>query len=386
MFDGKSDEGFFVGYFTTSKAFRVYNTRIRKVEENLHINFLENKPIISCNGPKWIFDIDALTKSMNYVLVIVGINSNDFERKGASFDAGQSSMKTGPSQDYILMPLWNDGSLFDSSSKDSDGDNKDNDGPSTKSEIANQERPNAENNTKDVNTVGPSINTASSNINNASLTVNTVRQSDDFFGVDSDKRSMDEVEVDISNIYTTYPVLTTPNTRIHKDNSLDNVVEPKRITNALKDLAWVEAMQEELMQFHLQNVWTLVDFPRAKIEAIRLFLSYASFMGFLVYQMDVKSDFLCGRIKEEVYVCQHPWFEDPDYHDKVYKVEKTLYSLHQASRAWYETLAKYLLDNGFHRGKIDQTLFIKRQKGIFSLYKSEYYPGALLHNTTAHDT
>nr|GEV35744.1 hypothetical protein [Tanacetum cinerariifolium] len=67
-------------------------------------------------------------------------------------------------------------------------------------------------------------------------------------------------------------------------------------------------------------------------------------------------------IEEEVYVCQPSGFEDPDYPDKVYKVEKALYGLHQALRAWYETLAKYLLDNVFHRGKIDQTLFIKRQK------------------------
>nr|GEX61026.1 hypothetical protein [Tanacetum cinerariifolium] len=88
---------------------------------------------------------------------------------------GKSSIKTGPSQDYILMPLWNDGSLFDSSSKDSNGDNKDNDDSCKESKIDNQDRPNAENSTNDVNTVGPSINTASSNINTASLTVNTVR-------------------------------------------------------------------------------------------------------------------------------------------------------------------------------------------------------------------
>ncbi|GJZ68478.1 putative ribonuclease H-like domain-containing protein [Tanacetum coccineum] len=99
----------------------------------------------------------------------------------------------------------------------------------------------------------------------------------------------------------------------------------------------------------------------ARIEAIRLFLAYASFMGFMLYQMDVKSSFLYGQIEEEVYVCQPPGFEDPDYPDKVYKVVKALYGLHQALRAWYETLAKYLLDNGFHKGKIDQTLFIKKQ-------------------------
>ncbi|GJY01515.1 putative ribonuclease H-like domain-containing protein [Tanacetum coccineum] len=78
--------------------------------------------------------------------------------------------------------------------------------------------------------------------------------------------------------------------------------------------------------------------------------------------MDVKSAFLYGKNKEEVYVCQPPGFEDPDFPDRVYKVEKALYGLHQAPRAWYETLSTYLLDNGFQRGKIDKTLFIKRHK------------------------
>ncbi|GKC75780.1 putative ribonuclease H-like domain-containing protein [Tanacetum coccineum] len=103
--------------------------------------------------------------------------------------------------------------------------------------------------------------------------------------------------------------------------------------------------------------------PVARIKAIRLFLAYASFKDFLVYQMDVKSVFLYGKIKEEVYVCQTPGFEDLDIPDRVYKVEKALYRLHQAPRAWYETLSTYLLDNGFQRGKIDKTLFIKRHKG-----------------------
>ncbi|GJY11943.1 putative ribonuclease H-like domain-containing protein [Tanacetum coccineum] len=79
--------------------------------------------------------------------------------------------------------------------------------------------------------------------------------------------------------------------------------------------------------------------------------------------MDVKSAFLYGKIEEEVYVCQPPGFEDPDFPDRVYKVEKALYGLHQAPRAWYETLSTYLLDNGFQRGKIDKTLFIRRDKG-----------------------
>ncbi|GJT33811.1 putative ribonuclease H-like domain-containing protein [Tanacetum coccineum] len=187
--------------------------------------------------------------------------------------------------------------------------------------------------------------------------------------------------------------------------------ETKRVSKALSDPAWVEAMQEELLRFKLQNVWVLVDLPKghraigtkwvyrnkknergivirnkarlvaqghtqeegidydevfapvARIEAIRIFLAYASYMGFTVYQMDVKSAFLYGQIEEEVYVCQPPGFEDPDHPDKVYKVVKALYGLHQAPRAWYDTLATYLLSNGFQRGQIDQTLFIKSQQG-----------------------
>ncbi|GJR88424.1 uncharacterized mitochondrial protein-like protein [Tanacetum coccineum] len=85
--------------------------------------------------------------------------------------------------------------------------------------------------------------------------------------------------------------------------------------------------------------------------------------------MDVKSTFLYGKIKEEVYVCQPPGFKDPDFPDKVHKVEKALYGLHQAPRAWYETLSTYLLDNEFQKGKIDKTLFIKRYKGDILLVK-----------------
>nr|GFC39620.1 putative ribonuclease H-like domain-containing protein [Tanacetum cinerariifolium] len=164
---------------------------------------------------------------------------------------------------------------------------------------------------------------------------------------------------------------------------------PKKISDALQDPSWVEAMQEELLQFKILNVWTLVDCPKgkqsqlvaqghtqeegidydevfapvARIKAIRLFLAYALFMGFTVYQMDVKSAFLYGTIDEEVYVMQPTGFQDPEFLAKVYKVEKAMYGLHQAPRACYGTLSKYLLTNGFQRGTIDQTLFIKRQRG-----------------------
>nr|GEU49468.1 hypothetical protein [Tanacetum cinerariifolium] len=143
---------------------------------------------------------------------------------------------------------------------------------------------------------------------------------------------------------------------------------PKRVYRNKKDERGIVVRNKARLvaQGHTQEEginYEEVFAPLARIEAIRLFLAYASFMGFMVYQMDVKSAFLYGTIEEEVYVFQPPGFEDPDHPDKVYKVVNALYGLHQAPRAWYETLANYLIENGFHKGQIDQTLFIKKQKG-----------------------
>nr|GFB11409.1 putative ribonuclease H-like domain-containing protein [Tanacetum cinerariifolium] len=154
-------------------------------------------------------------------------------------------------------------------------------------------------------------------------------------------------EADFSNLETNITVSPIPTTRVHKDHPVTQIIEPKRVHQALKDPSWIEAMQEELLQLKMQKVWVLVDLQK----------------GFMVYQMDVKSSFLYGTIEEEVYVYQPPRFEEANYPDKVYKVVKALYVLHQAHRAWYETMANYLLKNGFQRGKIDHTLFIKKQKG-----------------------
>ncbi|GJR88535.1 putative ribonuclease H-like domain-containing protein [Tanacetum coccineum] len=261
---------------------------------------------------------------------------------------------------------------------------------------------------QDFNTGSREVSTAVPEVNTATL--------EDLMGPSptSEDTQVEDQEIELGNISPSYAVPTTPHTRIHKDHLIDHMIgdeEQKRVSKALSDPAWVEAMQEELLQFKLQKVWVLVDLPKghraigtkwvyrnkkdergivirnkarliaqghtqeegidydevfapvARIEAIRIFLAYASYMGFMVYQMDVKSAFLYGQIEEEVYVCQPPGFEDPDHPNKVYKVVKALYGLHQAPRAWYDTLANYLLCNGFERGKIDQTLFIKRHKG-----------------------
>ncbi|GKA56221.1 putative ribonuclease H-like domain-containing protein [Tanacetum coccineum] len=143
-------------------------------------------------------------------------------------------------------------------------------------------------------------------------------------------------------------------------------IEPKKVTQALTDPSWIEAMSDELLQFRLQKVWRLVDLPKGK-HAIGTKWVYRNKKDERGIVMDVKSAFLYGTIEEELYVCQPPSFEDPLFPDKVYKVEKALYGLHQAPRAWYETLSTYLLENGFRRGTIDKTLFIKKDKGDIML-------------------
>ncbi|GJU31790.1 putative ribonuclease H-like domain-containing protein [Tanacetum coccineum] len=160
--------------------------------------------------------------------------------------------------------------------------------------------------------------------------------------------------------------------------------EPKKISEALEDESWVDVARK-IAQLRYGKVWMTSRFaygkkaigttghrqeegidydevfaPVARIEAIRIFLAFASYMGFIVYQMDVKSAFLYGKIDEVVYVSQPPGFLDPKYPQKVYKVVKALYGLHQAPRASYATLSTFLLKNGYRRGTIDKTLFIKK--------------------------
>nr|GFB22027.1 hypothetical protein [Tanacetum cinerariifolium] len=155
-----------------------------------------------------------------------------------------------------------------------------------------------------------------------------------------------------------------------------SIAEPKNIKEAMADSAWIEAMQEELHQFDRLHVWELVDkpfgkseegidfeesfAPVARLEAIRIFVAYASHKSFSIYHMDVKMAFLNGPLKEEVYVAQPDGFVDPDYPEKVYRLGKTLYGLKQASKAWYDELLKFLTSKGFTKGTIDLTLFTIR--------------------------
>ncbi|GJR78432.1 putative ribonuclease H-like domain-containing protein [Tanacetum coccineum] len=325
-----------------------------------------------------------------------------------------------------------DASYFDSPSKDvgngepkyaADDQKQVKDGPDDE----NDEKDKSEDDSspKEVNTAGQHVNTASPEVNTGRFKLNIVDPSvntassydpdspKDMFKIGASHTleathveffsDEDEPEVDLGNITNSYTVPTTPNTRIHKDHPIKNVigdvkssVQTRRMTKPTSEQGFLSAvykekshdtlntsMQKNLCNSKFQQVWILVDLPIgkrairtkwvfknkkdergivirnkarlvaqghrqeegidyeevfapvARIEAIRLFLAYASFMG----------------------------FKDPDNPDKVYKVVKALYGLHQAPKAWYETLANYMLGNRFKRGKIDQTLFIRKQKG-----------------------
>ncbi|GJY87523.1 putative ribonuclease H-like domain-containing protein, partial [Tanacetum coccineum] len=218
-FDGKANEGFLVGYFINSNAFRVFNTRTRKVEENLHITFLENKPNVAGSGPDWLFDIDLLTNSMNYEPVTAWNQTNR--------NAGiKDNVDAVPTQEYILLPL-----LYDSpqSSEDAVADNA---GKKTNKEPTNEGKRNGyANSTNRVSTISPSVSADGKSFVNDLLTDPLMPDLEDatdllntsiFSGAYDDE---DEgAEADLNNLETTMNVSHIPTTRIHKDHPKDQII------------------------------------------------------------------------------------------------------------------------------------------------------------------
>nr|GEX98733.1 hypothetical protein [Tanacetum cinerariifolium] len=291
-YDEKANEGFFIGHYVVR------------------------------NRPDWLFDIDSLTISMNYVPVVAGFQINGIAGTKDNIVTGQADKKKEPKQEYILIPICTTDPLISQGPKDS---------------VVDAEKKATEVDESQVSDNG---------------------------GNDDEVTRIVEEEVDMNNVDSSYTILDAPLTKFLKDHPKD---------------------QDELLRFKLLNVWTLVDLPKDKwtigtkwvfrnkkdkrgiviknkaklvaqghtqeegidydevfapvtrIEAIRLFLANASFKDFIVYQMDVKSAFLYGKTEEEVYVCQPPGFEDLNFSDKVYKVEKALYGLHQALGAECES-------------------------------------------------
>nr|GEU44310.1 hypothetical protein [Tanacetum cinerariifolium] len=360
-FKGKVDEGFLVGYSINSKAFRVFNSRTREEIDQQYVFF-----------PMWS---SGSTNPQN--------NDEDatFDGKEHDFDVKK------PKYGVILSP-----SSSAQSRKQDDKTKKEAKGNSPVESVTGYRDLNAEfedcsdNSNDKVNVVGSIVPTVGQNSLNSTNTYSVACPSNAVVSPTYGKSSL----IDASQLTNDLDMPELEDITYFDDenavgveadfNNLENSIteEPKRVHQALKDLSWIEAMQEELLQFKMQKVWVLVDLPHgkraightqeegidyeevfspiARIEAIRLFLAYASFMGFMVYQMDVKNAFLYGTIEKEVYVCQPPWFEDPDHHDKVYKVIKALYGLHQAPRACQDKyVAEILRKFGLTEGKSAST-------------------------------
>nr|GEX77923.1 hypothetical protein [Tanacetum cinerariifolium] len=371
-FDAKGDECYFVGYSMSSKAFRVFNKRTKKVEENMHVDFLENKLIEKGVGPNWLFDIDTLTNSMNYVPVVVA-GASFTNISGTKDVASQVLKKDVSSLRYIALLNWFHEAHMESSNSDAqDACNADipkssgisNPTTTLKIPLADQmesltveyEIPTV---SSPVSTVcldiSPEPSSGSRHISKGVLSQEETPSLDNDLTLSNWFEDTIRVEADLSNMESSIPASLTVTFKIHKE-------EPKKIFNTLKEPSWVESMQEELLQFKIQNVWILVDCPKGirPIGTKWVLKNKKDERGIVIRNkarlMDVKSAFLYGTIDEEVYVMQPPRFQDLEFPDKVYKVEKSMYGLHQAPRAWYV----YQMDvkSAFLYGTIDEEVYV----------------------------
>nr|GEZ50574.1 hypothetical protein [Tanacetum cinerariifolium] len=366
---------------------------------------------------------------MNYQPVTAGNQTNPSVSFQDKFDAEKAGEEI--NQQYVLFPVWSSGSTnpqnydgdaaFDEKEHDFDAKKPESEvilSPNRYRDLSAKFEDCSDNSSNEVNatdTIVPTVGQNSSNSTNPFSAVGpsntyaspTHRKSSfiDAYQLfdDPDMPELEDItysddendvgtEAEFNNLETSITVSPIPTTRIHKDYHVSQIIGDMSSTTQTRSMTRVVKDQGGLSQMFNDDFHTCmfacflsqeepkreegIDYeevfaPVARIEAIRLFLSYASFMGFMVYQMDVNSVFIYGTIKKEVYVCQTLGFEDPDHPDKVYKVFKALYNLHLAPRAWYETLANYFLQNGFQRGTIDQTLFIKKQKGDILLVKQK---------------
>ncbi|GJY87549.1 putative ribonuclease H-like domain-containing protein [Tanacetum coccineum] len=439
----KGDIGFFIGYSADSCAYRVYNRRTKKIMETMNVTFDElsamafeqssSKPGLQSMtsgqissgldltyAPSTITtqkptegELDLLFEAMydDYI----GGQPSSAPRTALAAQAPQvlqTPTATTTTADTAPTPTNSSSQATDLSNTSQDVD-----------ELEIQEH------------VQHQTATIADNVPNAMFDENTFVNP---FATPStcDADSPSSQYVDPSNMHTFYqpyphefqwtkdhpleqvigepsrPVLTRNQLRSDGDMCMYaltvSTVEPKNVKEAMTDPAWIESMQEELLQFKRLDVWVLVPLPDnikpltlkwlfknkhdeentvirnksrlvvrgyrqeegidfeesfalvARMEAIRIFLAYAAHKSFIVFQMDVKTAFLHGTLKEDVYVCQPEGFIDADHPSHVYKLKKALYGLKQAPRAWYDELSTFLLQNHFFKGTIDPTLFIRR--------------------------
>ncbi|GKC67069.1 putative ribonuclease H-like domain-containing protein, partial [Tanacetum coccineum] len=385
-----------------------------------NLNKLVKGNLVRGKGPTWLFDLDYLIDSMNYQPV----RSENQVNKHAgpkeanhnvgtedNIDASDSEIEVESAQDYFVLPIW---SSYTSTVKISKAMNAGVE-PNKHPDLKTDEKPVDKEDQVFLDELGR-LKRQEQDANDAAeaLRKDTASPYGGLSFTDLTNTDQDDSEIPaLEEIYN------NPTDGIFTNASYDDEDPKLAVQTRSKVTKSFEAHGfEELLQFKIQKVWILVDLPYgkkairtkwvyrnkkdergvvvrnkarlvaqrhrqeegidsdevfapvARIEAIRIFLAFASYMGFIVYQMDVKSAFLYGKIDEKVYVSQPPRFVDSKYPKKVYKVVKALYGLHQAPRVWYATLSTFLLKNRYRRGTIDKTLFIKKDKNNIMLMSS----------------
>ncbi|KAI3773999.1 hypothetical protein L1987_48541 [Smallanthus sonchifolius] len=407
-FSAKAIEGIFLGYVANSTTKRVYNKETRQVEEWFHIDCSNRSLPQMAIGPDWAFDYENLFKSFHLPSDI------SYEDAAVLYDSCQDAQHNG-----FLPNAVPNSSIPSTSASD----------PNVASCSGPQDSESEEDNVifQDSSAdplLGDDSLPLTQDLGEIPSNLDSEIPITQDYSYQSESTQVDVLPVpEVASIkeHKDHPV-TNIIGNLQDGVKTRSLVDNTCLYTCIKDSGVLDdcshscfISQEELAQFDKLKVWNLVDLPTgaypigtkwvfkykkddrgvmvrkkarlviqgfnqqegidytevyapvARLEAIRLFLAFASFKGFKVFQLDVKSAFLYGMVKEEVYVCQPPGFEDPLNPNMVFKLDKALYGLHQAPRAWYETLSTHLLANDFVRGKIDSTLFIKKSGGDYLL-------------------
>nr|GEV57941.1 retrotransposon protein, putative, unclassified [Tanacetum cinerariifolium] len=352
----KGNECIFVGYSTQSRAYRVFNKRTRVIVETIHVNFDELPQMASDHVSS-----DPVPQCPITALEHDSLSPGPQCQENVSHVAGTVTTSNELDLLFILMfdELLNGSNQVVSKSSavtSADAPNKCQQQYTTPLNTQTTPEP-----TCQVPTQAQTV-TSNENINKAeTITENEQVEDDEFINIFF--RTRRQLESDGEMCMFAVTVSRT---------------EPKNMKEAMTDSAWIELMQEELHQFDRLDVCNKsrlvakgyaqkegVDFeesfaPVAWLEAVWLFIAYAAHKSFTVFQMDVKTAFLYGPLKEEVYVNQPDGFVDPYHPDKVYRLKKALYGLKQAPRAWYDELSNFLVSKWFSKGSIDPTMFITK--------------------------
>ncbi|GJY05483.1 retrovirus-related pol polyprotein from transposon TNT 1-94 [Tanacetum coccineum] len=401
----KGDPCVMVGYSTQSKGYRVYNKRTRLIAESIHIKFDEIKEMMSDHNSSDLAPQrqEMSVENVSSGLVPQGQKASDYDNSDPvppRQNVVPTAEKTDSSQqglEFLFSPLLEE--YYNPTHGLAEENNND-------------QAPNASFQEDEfinpnyfffpfctrVQEIGES---SSRNIDNTDV--------HSFQPQSHDYRWTRDHPLEQVRGNPTMPVQTRRQLATDPEMCMFaltvSIVEPKNIKEAMADSAWIKAMQDELHQFDRLKVWELVDkpfgkmiiklkwlwknkkdedqtvihnkarlvakgyaqeegidfeesfAPVARLEAVRIFIAYAAHKSFPIYQMDVKTAFLNGPLKEEVYVAQPEGFVDPEHPEKVYLLRKALYGLKQAPRAWYDELSNFLMSKGFTKGTIDPTLF-----------------------------